>query len=209
MNPNSTNLPTQGDDLIDRLVDGELPDVERRELLLRLENEPDGWRRCALAFLEAQVWRQALASVAASAGAPALSTIPHGPRLKMLSWRLMARLTGLAASLAAAFVLGWTYHHSLEQAAPSTLLNPEIGPATVAPAGASQKNLDKVAAENPNPSKSSQVLASIDPFVKHLQQQGYSVETENRLVSMESKDGRTIKLPVKEVRIRYAGDRIY
>src|SRR5262245_61197611 len=43
--------------LLDRLVDGELDDHERRELLLRLEQFPGGWRRCALAFLEAQVWR--------------------------------------------------------------------------------------------------------------------------------------------------------
>jgi hypothetical protein len=37
------------DRLLDRLVDGELGEVERRELLLRLESEPGGWRRCALA----------------------------------------------------------------------------------------------------------------------------------------------------------------
>jgi hypothetical protein len=46
--------------LIDRLVAGELTEVERRELLLSLESEPDGWRRCALAFLEDQAWRTRL-----------------------------------------------------------------------------------------------------------------------------------------------------
>jgi len=43
--------------LLDRLIDGELDDAERRALLLRLEQAPDGWRRCALAFLENQAWR--------------------------------------------------------------------------------------------------------------------------------------------------------
>lgn len=43
--------------LLDRLVDGEVTETERRELLLRLERSPEGWRRCALAFLEAQAWR--------------------------------------------------------------------------------------------------------------------------------------------------------
>lgn len=43
--------------LLDQLVDGELNETERRNLLLRLEHSPDGWRRCALAFLEAQAWR--------------------------------------------------------------------------------------------------------------------------------------------------------
>jgi len=43
--------------LLDQLVDGELNETERRNLLLRLEHSPAGWRRCALAFLEAQAWR--------------------------------------------------------------------------------------------------------------------------------------------------------
>lgn len=42
---------------IDRLVDGELSESERHELLLRFDQDPAGWRRCALGFLEAQSWR--------------------------------------------------------------------------------------------------------------------------------------------------------
>ena len=47
--------------IFDRLVDGELSEAERRELLQMLDRRPDGWRRCALAFLEQQTWGQALA----------------------------------------------------------------------------------------------------------------------------------------------------
>lgn len=43
---------------LDRLVDGELSRDEYHALLETLDKEPDGWRRCALAFLEAQAWRQ-------------------------------------------------------------------------------------------------------------------------------------------------------
>jgi hypothetical protein len=46
------------DSVFDRLVDGELPPGERRQLLSSLDGEPDGWRRCALSFLEAQSWRE-------------------------------------------------------------------------------------------------------------------------------------------------------
>lgn len=42
--------------LLDLLVDNELSETERRELLARCEAQPDGWRACALAFLEAQDW---------------------------------------------------------------------------------------------------------------------------------------------------------
>jgi hypothetical protein len=49
--------------LIDRLIDGELSGDERRHLLASLEAQPDGWRRCALAFVEAQTWRGAMGSL--------------------------------------------------------------------------------------------------------------------------------------------------
>ncbi|HVU89295.1 MAG TPA: hypothetical protein VHD36_18355 [Pirellulales bacterium] len=45
---------------LDLLVDGELGDAERRQLLTALDARPDGWRRCALAFLEAQSWQRGL-----------------------------------------------------------------------------------------------------------------------------------------------------
>jgi hypothetical protein len=46
--------------VFDRLVDGELAETERRDVLQTLERQPDGWRQCALAFLEAQTWGQTL-----------------------------------------------------------------------------------------------------------------------------------------------------
>lgn len=47
-----------GDARLDRLVDGELAVEEYRELLRDLDDEPDGWRRCAMSFLEAQALGQ-------------------------------------------------------------------------------------------------------------------------------------------------------
>lgn len=46
--------------LLDRLVDGELPEQQRRNLLSSLDRRPEGWRQCALAFLEAQSWSESL-----------------------------------------------------------------------------------------------------------------------------------------------------
>jgi hypothetical protein len=123
-------------------------------------------------------------------------------------WHPAACWTGLAASLAAAFILGWTYHRGLEQTTPSTHVN-QTGSVAVGPVEGPQEARGKLATERLNPTKPTEALASIDPIIKRLQQRGYSVETEKRLVSMESKDGRKIKLPVQEVRIRYVGDRIY
>jgi hypothetical protein len=50
--PSAAELPRW----VDRLVDGELAQQEQRQLLVALEAEPEGWRRCALAFVEAQSW---------------------------------------------------------------------------------------------------------------------------------------------------------
>ena len=54
------NKSLNDDILFDRLVDGELSGGERRALLESLDARPQGWRRCALAFLEAQSWRKEL-----------------------------------------------------------------------------------------------------------------------------------------------------
>ena len=51
------------DSRFDRLVDGELFPDEYRRLLESLDDEPEGWRQCALAFLEAQAFRHDLHEV--------------------------------------------------------------------------------------------------------------------------------------------------
>jgi hypothetical protein len=210
--------------LIDRLVDGELPDAERRELLLRFDAEPEGWRRCALAFLEAQTWRQAMTPVVAPSGVarpessksvpskfftPLASRSGHAARF----WRPAARFSGLAAGLILAFILGWAFHH--KPAAPvsdSGSVGPQAESVVERPAQPAQNGSIKVAREASNSTQPLRAAADVDPLAKDLQklqQQGYRVETQQRLVSLESKDGRKLKLPVQEVRIRYVGDRIY
>jgi hypothetical protein len=63
MNPTDDHLHTGDDERIDLLVDGELPEAERRNLLSTLDDLPDGWRRCALAFLESQSWANEMRAI--------------------------------------------------------------------------------------------------------------------------------------------------
>lgn len=58
MSPIDENEPRGEDHRFDLLVDGELGETRRRELIRGLDDEPGGWRCCALAFLEAQTWKQ-------------------------------------------------------------------------------------------------------------------------------------------------------
>jgi hypothetical protein len=111
---------------LDRLVDGELGEAERRELLLRLEHEPDGWRRCALAFLESQCWGEALHGLArgdverTAAGGAAGTEAPYGSR-RPSPW--LHRLTtglAMAATFLLALMIGWQYGpHSSQRIGPA------------------------------------------------------------------------------------------
>jgi hypothetical protein len=98
--------------VIDRLVDGELNAAEERSLLAALEFQPDGWRRCALAFLEARVWktesglitRRTCPGIDAAPlnGTPVTATLPK-PRAAGMRW---ARAFAIAACIGLSFYLG-------------------------------------------------------------------------------------------------------
>jgi len=79
--------------MLDRLVDGELNETERRKLLLRLEHSPDGWRRCALAFLEAQAWRLEARAVVAEPAPAARMSETIGDRAHVVQPASLARKT--------------------------------------------------------------------------------------------------------------------
>jgi hypothetical protein len=95
--------------VLDRLVDGELSQADRRELLVALEDEPGAWRRCALTFLEAQTWRWQLGRMAAG---PLVAQAAVPSRPPAAPWRGANRATlwgaclATAAGLLVAFALG-------------------------------------------------------------------------------------------------------
>jgi len=45
---------------LDLLIDGELPEDRRTKLLMQLDQNEEGWKNCALRFLESQSWQSAL-----------------------------------------------------------------------------------------------------------------------------------------------------
>lgn len=93
------------DELLDRLVDNELPEDQRRRLLAELERRPDQWRRCALAFLEAQAWSSGLREMLAGDQQGGSRLAARGDQLSR-KWFGSSWLA-LAASGLIAFALGW------------------------------------------------------------------------------------------------------
>lgn len=108
------NFNTDKQALLDLLVDGELDEVQRRELLGWCEREADGWRRCAFAFLEAQSWSKVLGDLADGGASKRFETALYRPALSASlsrpqtfgSLRNWGTMLAMAASVVLAFTFG-------------------------------------------------------------------------------------------------------
>jgi len=119
MNTNLNPLPLD-DPRFDQLADGELSEKERRELLAGLDSEPGGWRRCALAFLESQCWRQTFGAIAREGMVdekPPAKATPRS-RSRWSGW------VGTVLAVAASFLLTFWVGSLVKQARPGRPATP-------------------------------------------------------------------------------------
>jgi hypothetical protein len=205
----NNELGNSGDDrLIDQLVDGELSNNERRELLLRLESEPDGWRNCALAFLEAQNWSQAFGPLAAIRRPDSrLVLVGKGRHPERSRWSL-ASLSALAAGFILVFALGWALHRGpTAKVGSAPNMRTEASPSTPSTQSVDSAPVDLAKGQSPAPESARSALP--DEMAQLWEQRGYQAERESRVISMELKDGRRLDMPIEEVRVQYIGDRTY
>ncbi len=221
------NLPTPDprspldDRWLDRLADGELDGPARRALIDRLEAEPDGWRRCALAFLEHQCWRESLSTPAP----PGVAAPPPRPIRDR-----RAPLLAAAALAMAAFALGLAAGRRLPQDvrsdAPTLARSPVPAPPPVAdPApvrAVGLLHLDGGGPGGPPTGRGVQVPvlagpgldegwlrrrppAVTDDEIRSLEDAGYLVERNRMVYSLSLDEGRTLNVPVDEVTLQYVG----
>lgn len=92
-------------ELLDRLVDGELSEPERKELLLSLDQEPDGWRQCALAFLEAQCWKKELKSIRQPLATNYKPTVPAHTSIISKNRSKLLSIAGTLLAMSACFFI--------------------------------------------------------------------------------------------------------
>lgn len=213
----------------DMLVDGELGDEERRELLSRLDTEPDGWRRCALAFLEAQVWRQTMRSVSDdSVEAPAITARSHS------AWRRFRNVVGMACSLLLALGVGLALGGMFDRA-PSVVPTEQVAEVPhvdeskevePSPAPEAVPELEvpyqyvSIPAQDPVSGEAESVQMPVvpqeyleegwpyrlpailpDDVVQTLQRRGHEVVQHRRLVPFQAADGSRVVFPVDEVEL--------
>ncbi len=82
---------------LDLLVDGELAEARRRDLLVSLDERPAGWRALALRFLQQQTEKQSVRALMAGGKlVPVENPQAHRPIIGRIGWY---RLTAVAAGL--------------------------------------------------------------------------------------------------------------
>ena len=188
--------------LFDRLVDNELTTQERRELLATLDREPEGWRRCALAFLEAQEWRAAM-------GPPAARSAPVRPVTFVMPepvrgyFGILGYFAKVAAGLIAAFAIGWGLRGDSARIPAPKIVKQET------PVAAGSPELAVAKQTPPEPRKPDDPTAVSTTVARAWERRGYEIARSRRLVSMSLKDGRKVSVPVDEVRLKFVGDRTY
>ena len=130
----STDFSAEDELLVERLVDGEATDEELEKIVDRLDETVDGWRYCALAFLEAQSFRAALKGYSdadqgvVSQNAPRPELRRSRPTIAK-SWRERS-LSAAAGFLVAAVAIGGFMKFNQSPTAPST---PDVPLASNAP----------------------------------------------------------------------------
>lgn len=220
---------SQPDDLdrkIANLVAEELGEADRRELLLRLEETPDGWKRCALGFLEDQALRSTLglASTARELASLTLAVPATNEKRKIHSGHLRyvaAMLTGLA--LIGSYWLGRSSVGPLDRpgavAAPPIASAAEPPPAPGRPVGFLSwsdptmgelpARIIPVIADTPTNERWARKRPdAISDYVRaQWERQGYRINEDHRLMAVDIGMGQRGAVPVDEVELQYVGQR--
>ena len=151
MNQALAEFSSEEQQQLDRLVDGELSEAERRTLLASFDARPDAWRRCALAFLEAQSWRGEMrvlghSSVENRAAASPLTRLSpargEGNTVRPVSRWWRESYGGLPLAMAACFLLALSVAWVLRP--------PALGPDVVDDASVSGSVIGALAAVDPS-----------------------------------------------------------
>lgn len=210
---------------LSRLVDGELSPTEYRALLRALDADPQGWRQCALAFLETQAMSGELCALRGEYLSSPAQPEPISAS-KASSWWIT--LLAMAASFVLALPLGgWLLGHSdAPSGAPSQIVQhtdplPEVPPAPTTPAAS--EPLGKVRlvtadgqVEVPyyNMAHGEQYLLDQQPtlsdaMLQSLERQGHLIkQAQAGVMPVQLEDGAQLYVPVESYLITPASQRL-
>jgi hypothetical protein len=202
------------------------------------DKRPEGWRRCALAFLEAQSWREEMGQVARGLAfesnepkSPASSAAPG----RKSHWSSMATWLAMAACLLLAFGLGRMQHERGRQIAGGSI-SPSGQIASVDPSNNSASPDSATPGEaitlfvqdengRRHPVRVPLVYANTldkqlgvqfqsglsDDVRNQLKNDGYAVHSKRQYAPLwfEKEKGRPMILPVEDTKIFPVSNRVY
>jgi hypothetical protein len=203
----ASNLEASFEQLIDLLADDAL-DAPRRAALLRsfdAHPEQGGWRKCALALLEAQAWRRAMTE------APVGGEQPGGPEpRRRLSIFSRLAVAAVIAAFAAGVLLGqgswWRTPGAGQQVTQMESSSQAARPSEAPSEGGLIKQVgatgNKLSAEGPP--------AVLPDYVRRqLEREGYEVQGGGaKLIPVELPDGSRVSVPVETLKYQYVGRRV-
>jgi hypothetical protein len=228
----SSEFRAGDDDLdIEQLVDGELNDERRREVLVRMDREPGGWRRCAMAFLESQAWGQAARDMTHELEQPAREPQVQPAQRAKAWWAGPAgTFLAMAASFALAFTLGMLVRFPAGDAGAGprdVVITPPGGDAksveyvgskgspeadawrtftVTVPGQPGQADVPFLATDGFDPEWLLKQPDAVSPdFQRQLHKKGLYVDQHRQLVPVPMDDGGQLFLPVDQVEVRYVG----
>lgn len=225
------------EELLDRLVDDELDDAQRRELLTALEQKPDGWRRCALAFLEAQCWRREFRQLASRKAEKAKTAegerpapAPRTPPAPRRSHGWGATVLAMAASFLLALGLSYQMRFGSDNAtngpgagdladssARSGQRSPADDPWRMVTLAGNDSSGNPQSVELPAREKrqldpswwQGQAIPMPPEMLQALKNSGHEVEQSRQLMPVPLRDGRKLVVPVDQVDVHYVGNPEY
>lgn len=214
-------------DHLDELVCGDVPPKRYREILTRLDAEPEKWRDCALAFLQEQAIEAEMRKLAigdanwdgtteAKTKVEPNTSVIQGVRRALPSGQSeterlhqLQRWTSIAASVLIAFTVGWVGSGFMGQSSvePGVAIQQAGGSENLqltesSPRTESLPDLNQDWNQGPTfASNESLVLDNEipDELVK-LQRLGYQIESTSRLVPVELSNGKSAIVPIKTYR---------
>lgn len=209
--------------LIDALVCGELDDGDRRQLLAWLDSDAARWRACGLAFLEAQMWEEALNAEGPAFGVQRLEGYQRREAARAMrpagGGRWLTPLAVVAASIAA-FACGLVCHEFWRPRRESSppIARPELPPR---PAQQSSGPLVASVPVKGGPlgeiatlhfpvrtvdSRNVPAASAVPEHVRKLwERRGYELVEERRYLPARLPDGRSVMVPVNEVKMKFVG----
>jgi len=225
MKPNPIN-----DDALDRLVDGELTETRRKEVLLKLGDEPNGWRRCAMAFLQAQAWTKDLGSLTSRPDL-GMSRLNFAVRQRPTFVRRLATIMAVAAGFIIALFIGFRTQEMLNPRGVDTSPGANFVASDEMPRpsddkGANDKWQTVTLVSNNGPKGNerpfrlpvterdnfdiTQTPNTLPPDVlRSLRQAGHDVRQSRQFIPLKMKDGRQLVVPVDEVELRPVKREVY